>query len=120
MLKTKTIRPTSRYLKQNKNNAVNYKSLCTRFVAFYSLIHRTRPPQIQAPQGFSPGNTSSASQARHLSLGGRLQCVQNREIEGLSLLKSAYLAIAYTKSLPVIWGAQARDAGSIPVRGPPL
>jgi hypothetical protein len=27
MLKTKTIRPTSHYLKQNKNNVVNFKFL---------------------------------------------------------------------------------------------
>ena len=60
-----------------KHDAI-FKALCTRFVAFYSLIHRTRPPQIQALQGFSPGGTSSASQARSLPLGGRLRSVLDR------------------------------------------
>jgi hypothetical protein len=61
MLKTKAIQPTRHCLKQNKNNVVNYKFLCTKFAVCCSLIHRTRPLQIQAPQGFSPGSTSSVS-----------------------------------------------------------
>jgi hypothetical protein len=50
----------------------NFEKLCTKFVGFCSLIHRAGPPQIQTPQGFPPGGTSSASQARHLLLGRRL------------------------------------------------
>ena len=39
----------------------NFEKLCTKFVGFCSLIHRAGPPQIQTPQGFPPGVTSSVS-----------------------------------------------------------
>ncbi len=53
-----------------------------------SLVHLIRPPQIHTPQGLPPGDTSSASQARHLLLGRRLRaCAEPRKI--LPLLKKA-------------------------------
>ena len=63
-----------------------FEVLCLRFVSFSLAIHRIGPSPILMPQGFSPGGTSSTSQARHLPLGGRLRdmrdhkkCVKNRE-----------------------------------------
>ena len=38
------------------------------------------------PQGFPPGGTSSASQARHLPLGGRLRDVRGRELKAFPVM----------------------------------
>jgi hypothetical protein len=77
--KSKSLKITQYY----KNNVLILKQRVRNSLIFYAFFHRTGPSQIDTPQGFPPGGTSSASQARHLLLGRRLQCVQNLEIKSL-------------------------------------